>query len=40
MQEQDRREANKAVVRRWIELWNTKGADGVDEIFGPHFRVT
>lgn len=38
MHEDERRQANKAVVRRWIELWNTRGADGVDEVFAPHFR--
>jgi steroid delta-isomerase-like uncharacterized protein len=38
MGEESTPEQNKAVVRRWIELWNTKRADGVDEVFAPHFR--
>ena len=28
----------KAVVRRWIELWNERGVDGVDEAFAEDFR--
>jgi steroid delta-isomerase-like uncharacterized protein len=31
-------EDNKRVVRRWIELWNERGADGVDEVFAFDFR--
>jgi steroid delta-isomerase-like uncharacterized protein len=31
-------EANKQVVRRWTELWNQRGVDGVDEIFADDFR--
>jgi steroid delta-isomerase-like uncharacterized protein len=31
-------EENKQVVRRWIELWNQKAADGVDEIFAEDFQ--
>jgi steroid delta-isomerase-like uncharacterized protein len=31
-------DANKQVVRRWIELWNERGVDGVDEVFGSDFR--
>jgi len=38
MREEDMLERNKAVVRRWIEVWNTKGAEGIDEVFAPHFR--
>jgi steroid delta-isomerase-like uncharacterized protein len=38
MSDQVRRERNKRIVRRWIGLWNTKGADGVDEVFAPGFR--
>ena len=32
------KDENKTIVRRWIELWNTKGADGVDDVFAPDFR--
>ena len=28
---------NEAVVRRWIEGWNARGADAVDELFGANF---
>jgi steroid delta-isomerase-like uncharacterized protein len=31
-------DANKQVVRRWMELWNERGVDGVDELFGSDFR--
>jgi steroid delta-isomerase-like uncharacterized protein len=30
-------DANKHAVQRWIELWNERGADGVDEIFSTDF---
>ncbi len=29
--------ASKQVVHRWIELWNERGVDGVDEIFTNDF---
>lgn len=29
---------NKAVVRRWIDGWNTRGADAVDDLFSPEFQ--
>ena len=28
---------NRAVVSRWIELWNVAGPDGVDEVFAEDF---
>ena len=28
---------NKAVVQRWVELWNERGPDGVDEVFAEDF---
>jgi steroid delta-isomerase-like uncharacterized protein len=31
-------EENKQVVHRWTELWNDRGADGVDEVFAPEFQ--
>ena len=31
-------EENKQVVHRWTELWNERGADGVDEVFAPEFQ--
>ena len=29
---------NKAVVRRWIDGWNTQGVDAVDALFSPDFQ--
>lgn len=31
-------EGNKAVVRRWIDGWNTQGVEAVDELFSPDFQ--
>ena len=33
-------EENKQVVRRWIEGWNTRGAEAVDELFHEDFTDT
>ena len=30
-------EENKAVVRRWVEGWNTRGVEAVDELFSERF---
>ncbi|HYP40714.1 MAG TPA: ester cyclase [Chloroflexia bacterium] len=30
-------DANKEVVRRWIDGWNTRGVDAVDELFAANF---
>jgi steroid delta-isomerase-like uncharacterized protein len=30
-------DANKHAVQQWIELWNERGANGVDEIFATDF---
>ena len=30
-------EQNKAVIRRWNEMWNTGNVDIADEIFDPEW---
>jgi steroid delta-isomerase-like uncharacterized protein len=30
-------EQNKALVRQWVELWNTKNVDAVDQLVAPSY---
>src|SRR5688572_9351626 len=30
-------EENKAIVRRWVELWNTKSLDAVEDLVAPDY---